>query len=621
MLFSNGVLAPAVAGGLFVSPGFLSETGMEGRLLPTTSRHQLASFYLDNRPSQIRSGSWSWDGTEIYATDFKIGRSAREQNITWYAGFFPHLKSDLTSVEFSEGHSWHAEDARHFFAEKMRLGSWQVPLPAPIFVQDKGEFKSWWKLQGQNGRTFWVRESDRLWGEEPPVILQATATAALYQENKYASESSGLVEVELTDLIDVSYLRNKFFRVLNCMDGRESYLRCGSFARSLSGYYSYPFESPEHSEMVAYYSLQKAMAWHRGIQSDEQKIYFGDFGLSAPIDVFVRTNVVNAPYYTQRSTLVDSVAPVIFINSGEEPDAPQRVGTNNSAGYFFLSKDSDVYFHEFSHHVLFRAVRPFTDDKTKDVVQPRAIQEGMADYFTYAITGNNKLGESIYQGKPLRQGTSTESLTSDLLAQRDFYAIGEQLSSVYWGLRQKLPKWRGEYNQIDKVAWDAIDLLPQLATFYQLACATYVSALAFEKRENLAPSSVASVVAAEFVDRGYFASTSVNGNESCPQISDVLKAFDAETGDVSSLPKVTPPTTPVTFTGETRDALAPFGGSLYQPVQPKRTFCGDLVLNRQSRSQLPMALLIPIFFIGSMLGRWSRWRHRSRKTRHGVEAK
>lgn len=608
MLFSNGILAPGVAAGLFAPPSSFSDDEISHRLKPNLM--QLESVLSSgSRLTRLKSGHWLWDGTEIDSTDFKIGNSSKSQQIVWYAGYFPNRGENLNTLLFSNGHRMHLEDVRGFFSGFLKVGSWEIPNPKPIFQIEEGELQSWWKIETQFGRVFWLREQDLLWGEEVVIPLQASAKALLYRENKVASSATGLEQIELSELLDVSYLRSKLFRVLNCLGEKISFDKCGNFARSLGGFYDYPFDSKEYSEMVGYYSIQRAMDWHRGIQNDSQKSYFENFGLKGPIDVFVRADASNAPFYVPTSSVVDSPNPVIVVSTGEERDV-----TPGTLSY--LSKDSDVYFHEFAHHIIYRSVQPKSAQS-----QSRALHEGLSDYFTFAITGNNALGESIFGGEPLRVGDVSEPLDISLFAPLDPYNVSRYLSSILWSLRLKQVAWQANYNQIDKIVWDAIDLLPSNATLYQFACATYVSAINFELENGLSQNSIAGVIASEFFTRGYFSSESVVEGNQCPLVSDVLSNADLSEGMESQLPKLSTPKGPVTFTGSGKSALAPFGGSLYQPVQPRKTFCGSLAHETRLKNSIPLVVLIPILFIGWMLCRSVRWLSRIRKTRRCAGAK
>lgn len=603
MGFINGVLAPSIAASL-LSPSANLSNGAERTSLLRANFERSESLQLMNASIQTIAGHWTWNGIELHETSFKTAYTGTsEANLIWYAGKIPDqdkLESLLWNYGYS--HALHPTQAQSLFAEHLRVGSWNVPLPERVFRINKDFAEAWWRVKvGKGGRIFWLRESDGFWGEEPEPVLHADAKAFVYRENKVASAATGIEEIAITDLLDISYLRNRIFRILNCVGKKASYSVCGNFARSLSGVYDYPFESPQHSEMVGYYSIQRAVNWHRGIQSDEQKKVYTDFGLKGPLDVFVRADKSDGPSYSPRSSSLETENPIIYVSTGIETD-------NSPPGVLaLLTKDSDVYLHEFSHHIIYRSVVP-----KRSSSQPRAMQEGLADYFTYAMTGNNKLGESTFGGTPLREGNLTIGLSADLFAPDegfDPYILGTVLSSTLWKLRENLGDWKNGYKKIDKIVWDSIDLLPELATYYQFGCALLKQSKLFETSEKLTAGSLSSVILKELADKSFFANETVDPKTGCPAVSSVLQDIDNREAQKSELPLVDVKTPP-SFTGEGRSALPPFGGSLYQPLQPRRSVCGDVagVAAGMNTKLVSLLYLSPLLVIMLRIRRFFRWR-------------
>ena len=142
MLFSNGVLISAVAAGLFSFPAPLVDETHMVRLQPVVDSF---SGFLDDpfHPSVIQTGSWQWDGIELHATKFKVGFEASRHEPFWFAGFYPATDLTAEAFSFSAGHRLDAIQAKSFFAEKMRAGSWQLTEPKPIFHIENGELVSW----------------------------------------------------------------------------------------------------------------------------------------------------------------------------------------------------------------------------------------------------------------------------------------------------------------------------------------------------------------------------------------------------------------------------------------------------------------------------------------------
>jgi hypothetical protein len=576
------VLAPVIAANIF-SPAvnFSDSTGDDRLLQPKITTSEVFS---DRRMYSAHSGYWTWNGVDLHLSQFKIAFADNGQkDLIWFAGKFPDRAALVDQLSGAgSGHNLHPVQAQGIFADSLKVGSWDLPLPSPVIRMGNSGPEAWWKIVAGSGqRIFWLRESDGLFGEESPVVMGSGGIARVYRENKVVSGSTGLEEFPLTDLLDVTYLRNRLFRVLNCMGGKASFLKCGNYARSADGRFLYAFDSVQYSEMTAYYSVQKAMEWHRGVFSESHKKFFSDFNLAGPIDVFVRNVTSGGPSYSSRNVGLNTSNPVIFV--------PEEF-----SGLVNLSRDSDVYFHEFSHHVIYRSVKPTNENPQS---QARAIQEGLADYFTYAMTGNNLLGESVTEGSSLRQGTKDTALVTEIFG--DAYAAGELLSSVLWTLRTENGDWKGNYKRIDKVVWDAVDFMPELGTFYQFACALVKTADAFEKSENLTAGTLKTPLTSRLAERQFFEDQTIDPALGCPKVSAVLKAVDEGESQPSELPLDVKLPAPVTFTGAAVKALPPFGGSLYQALQPRKVGCGVLAA-AENLSQVnwisSVILLVPAFF-------------------------
>lgn len=594
MAFTNTVLLHSAVINLLSSHSLLEKDPHEQPLTPAfhtlqnvgLRRHQIADF-----------GRWKWRGVEIYGTDFRFLDATGRHSAPWFAGFAPSV-SDSSAISFSSTPYRHdSRSAQRSLARHFSVGSWHVPLPTPIYQRRGYDLENWWQVKLPSGRHFWLRDSDDALFLEDPVRLHANAKAVLYRENKVASAAAGLEEIELRDLLDPSFLRNALFRILNCREQVKSLDVCGNYARSQRGFYDYPFESFEYSEMVGYYSIQRAMDWHLNIQSNEQKAFFSKFGLVGPIDVFVRAadSSGGGPFYAPVGSSVGSANPIIVVTTGDEFDDSNELR--------YLSKDSDVFFHEFTHHVLYRSVQPPAPRDGAVFVQPRALQEGLADYFTYAITGNNRLAESTDASGALRQGNAEGALPLELFDPPEIgnaYLIGDLISSTIWKLRQQLSVWQGEYNQIDKIVWDSFDLLPKAATLYQFACAVYVSAGNFEKENNVAAGSLTGPITAEFVARAFFESAVVAEGALCPNASTVLRDADILEDQDSVLPPVSGEKEPTEFTGASSAALPPFSGSLYIPQQSRKTWCGVVSLGGGTAAATGrVALVIPMLIAGA----------------------
>jgi|GEM_PF-3940542 len=105
-----------------------------------------------------------------------------------------------------------------------------------------------------------------------------------------------------------------------------------------------------------------------------------------------------------------------------------------------LLLDSDVISHEMSHHVIFSTL-------TSTVGESLAIHEGLADYFSFAYSGDACLGETIcpetslacvVYKKCLRTGSNSLIFDDENLIGLDWHKEGQIISGVLWDLRRDL---------------------------------------------------------------------------------------------------------------------------------------------------------------------------------------
>jgi hypothetical protein len=103
-----------------------------------------------------------------------------------------------------------------------------------------------------------------------------------------------------------------------------------------------------------------------------------------------------------------------------------------------LPKDADVVSHEFGHHVIFQSLKEVRGESL-------VLHEGLADFFTFARTGNACLGESICPvGSPipcevmaqcLRSGETTYRLGDPDLP-KEAHRRSQFISGMLWDLRK-----------------------------------------------------------------------------------------------------------------------------------------------------------------------------------------
>lgn len=207
-----------------------------------------------------------------------------------------------------------------------------------------------------------------------PRHFHETGSATVYASNINEGSPEAIT---LPDLETTGYLANKNFKV--CIPTASGGIVCspseGSpvkpFAQATD--YQFNYDLVNNSN----YFTQASIFAHSIVALDWLKAHgytaFGDKQIHLLAHAKVQGDINNA-LYQPGATSADS--PTIFVGDGDG-DILQNLGT-----------DSDVVSHELGHHVIFRTVTKITGESL-------VIHEAMADYFTFARTGNACLGESI----------------------------------------------------------------------------------------------------------------------------------------------------------------------------------------------------------------------------------
>ncbi len=123
------------------------------------------------------------------------------------------------------------------------------------------------------------------------------------------------------------------------------------------------------------------------------------------------------------------------------------VGDGDGRSLQNLALDGDVIAHEFGHHVIYQYL-PATNGEAG------AIHEGLADYFTFARTGNPCLAESIcLPGSQMCQRDRCMRFADHGYSWRDLYGFGihiegQVLSAMLWDLRTEFALPADEVNRL-----------------------------------------------------------------------------------------------------------------------------------------------------------------------------
>ncbi|RYZ56979.1 MAG: hypothetical protein EOP07_11180 [Proteobacteria bacterium] len=180
-------------------------------------------------------------------------------------------------------------------------------------------------------------------------------------------------------------------------------------------------ESNKFTQASIFTHTNVALSW---LKSHGYK-NFGDTQIKLLAHAKISGDVNNALYQPASG----GAAPMILVGDGDG-NVLQNLGT-----------DADVVSHELGHHVVYKTV---TDIRGESLV----IHEALADYFTFARTGNACLGESICPNTPvglqvcavprqcLRSGENDYAYgDADLPEQA--HLRGQFISGLLWDLTKK----------------------------------------------------------------------------------------------------------------------------------------------------------------------------------------
>lgn len=442
---------------------------------------------------------------------------------TWVSGSRPswlNAERGPTTTPFALSTS----QARQYAARELSFPEWRFHSPSKIYIAEKararaaylftisaeyraGERAPWVPLEvavdADNGQLLWQR----------PLAMHASATAQVHVENRAVSPSPETVT--LPDLTNGTRLNHTLFDVYNC-SRTARYLEttlgnyCQQRATASAGNFNISYSDSNYDDLVAYSGITRAMAKFKALDESSLRADWdqtkwpgtrSSFGLESSgagasprrLMVFVNTETQspttnacgkdttpdNAQYVWQGRT--GNGNPEILIGYGGY--------SSSRCGVFLeLGKDMDVVMHEFGHHLVFRGL-----SNTKQ--QSVALHEGFADYLTYAVTGNNLLGENTSPGRSsLRTGTTRNRTYSKFSRRSDGsyisvpqalsapHSVGELWSGILWEMREALGRDASNTYKMDKIVWDSIDLIKSDGEIYDGVVAISESAKRYAAR-------------------------------------------------------------------------------------------------------------------------------------------
>jgi len=246
-----------------------------------------------------------------------------------------------------------------------------------------------------------------------------TAQAEVYPSNPAASE---LTLVELND-VDGDELINDYAYVHSCTDFNDQYWQCEAkekqaIADEDGNFFFDPAASSSDdpmSELQMFFHLDLVARWF-----EDEFGFRTDFGLSGDaVEGIVNFDLMNAFY------------------GDADGDGIPEVAFGQGGGIDF-AYDADVVYHEFGHGVFGSVVDSGSGrfDEYGRLVAPSGLNEGSADLFSLAITGDPMLGE--YAGGSALGSGAIRDLEPDRTCPDDIYGEshrdGEIWASMGWNM-------------------------------------------------------------------------------------------------------------------------------------------------------------------------------------------
>lgn len=425
-------------------PAELERVGLSSRFRLRQKTYEGLNLYQDRR---IESISYGFDLDDIPLCDIEVKVHRSLDGYVSVMGDIPKIEG--TTPTFSE-QSWAgAESISKIVGETLLMAS----LGTDYTVESKDRcilsagLKPVWKMTiAVNGLNYeMIADGNEVYRFDPKHF-HTTGSATVYQTNKIEGAPEA---ISLRDMDASGFLANPYFQV--CLPTSASKVVCKptegsalySFAQEPSWNYVYdPVGDPNKFTQASIFAhTNVALEW---LQSHGYK-NFGTIPIKLLAHAKISGDVNNALYQPAASA---GSSPMILVGDGDN-NILQNLGT-----------DADVVSHELGHHVVYNTV---TDIRGESLV----IHEALADFFTFARTGNACLGESICPDTPI--GLQVCSVPKQCLrsAENDYafgdadlpeqaHLRGQFISGLLWDLHAKdaIPQ-----DDVTNLVLKAIDLL------------------------------------------------------------------------------------------------------------------------------------------------------------------
>lgn len=267
-----------------------------------------------------------------------------------------------------------------------------------------------------------------------PVLFHAEGEATVYESNP---RDKKLKTFKLSDMSSGGTLENSYFTVSSTgVKVQESDFKFN---------YNPDSEADKFEQTSLFVHTNLHYDWFKSHGHKWQ----GSNKLTIVAHAIIKGSVNNALYTPGTSTTPPRI----------------QVGDGDGIRLQNLPRDGDVVSHELGHHIVYEALK---ETRGESMV----IHEGLADFFTFARTGDACLGESIcpagsdvmceVEAKCLRTGDNDYVLGRNTKHEAHFKS--QFISGMLWDLREKeVPG-----SKLDKLVYNGVLLLLESSGYHDL---------------------------------------------------------------------------------------------------------------------------------------------------------
>ncbi len=352
-------------------PEQLRKSGLSSRFILHQKNYDGLSLIGDKR---IESAAFSFDLDNVPVCDLEVKIHRTLDGSTLVMGDFPQAPLSSESLRSEQ---WATqEQINKIVGETLLMASlgtnFRVESQDQCIWSDGA--RPVWKLTvnvaGLNYEM--IADASEVYKFDPKHFFE-TGEAKVYETNEIDGPA---VSIPLREMDATGFLSNPYFQV--CLPTSANKVVCKpsegtalySFAQEQDWNYNYDpgNDSNKFTQASVFAHTNVALQWleNHGYKN------FGNIPIKLLAHAKINGDINNALYQPATST----GTPMILVGDGDN-NILQNLGT-----------DADVVSHELGHHVVYSTV---TEIRGESLV----LHEALADFFTFARTGNACLGESI----------------------------------------------------------------------------------------------------------------------------------------------------------------------------------------------------------------------------------